>query len=264
MDSRNTFSYRKISLATALAAAALAAQPALADDYETLDAVSVTAEALKIDVSTQETPQTVNVVGRQELDEKNIRKLDDSLRYTPGFFNQFGADYDTDWIKIRGFDATTLVDGQRQYKDGFFDSTVEPYGLESIEVLQGPASSLYGDSQPGGVVNLVTKKPTKTPQHNVSISGGSNKYVQAGIDFADNATEDGSKRYRIVAMVNREDSFIKDTDKHRVYFAPSFTIDVSDKTSLTLLASYAKDGGVANGSFFPALRYSASARRKVH
>lgn len=252
MDSRNTFSYRKISLATALAAAALAAQPALADDYETLDAVSVTAEALKIDVSTQETPQTVNVVGRQELDEKNIRKLDDSLRYTPGFFNQFGADYDTDWIKIRGFDATTLVDGQRQYKDGFFDSTVEPYGLESIEVLQGPASSLYGDSQPGGVVNLVTKKPTKTPQHNVSISGGSNKYVQAGIDFADNATEDGSKRYRIVAMVNREDSFIKDTDKHRVYFAPSFTIDVSDKTSLTLLANYAKDGGVANGSFFPA------------
>lgn len=252
MDSRNTFSYRKITLATALAAAAIAAQPALAEEYETLDAVSVTAEALKIDVSTQETPQTVNVVSSKTIAEGNIRKMNDALRYTPGVFNSYGADYDTDWFVVRGFEATTLVNGQRQYKDGFFDSTAEPFGLETIEVLQGPASSLYGDSMPGGVVNLVTKKPTKTPQHSLSVAGGSNKFVQAGLDFADNATEDGSKRYRIVAMVNREDSFIHDTEKHRVYFAPSFTIDVSEKTSLTLLASYVKDGGVANGAFFPA------------
>lgn len=252
MDSRNTFSYRKITLATALAAAALAAQPALADEYETIDAVSVTAEALKIDVSTQETPQTVNVISGKTLEEGNIRKLDDALRYTPGFWNQFGTDYDTNWIRMRGFEASLLVNGQRQYKDGYFDTSIEPYGIEAVEVLQGPASSLYGDSMPGGVVNVVTKKPTKTPQHSVSISGGSNKYVQGGIDFSDFATEDGSKRYRIVAMANREDSVLDDVDGSRYYFAPSFTADIDERSSITFMASYLKDDKIANNGFFPA------------
>lgn len=226
---------------------------AAADDYQTIDGVGVTAQALKIDVSTQETPQSVSVISSKTLEEGNIRKLDDSMRYTPGFFSQYGADYDTDWMKMRGFSVTTLIDGHRQFSEGFFQTSVEPFGLESVEIIQGPSSSLFGDSQPGGVVNLVTKKPTKMPQHSVSISGGSNKYVQGGFDFADNATEDGTKRYRIVAMVNREDSFLDGVDKHRVYLAPSFTIDVSDRTSLTFLANYLKEKGKPNSAFFPTM-----------
>ena len=226
---------------------------AAADDYQTIDGVGVTAQALKIDVSTQETPQSVSVISSKTLEEGNIRKLDDSMRYTPGFFSQYGADYDTDWMKMRGFSVTTLIDGHRQFSEGFFQTSVEPFGLESVEIIQGPSSSLFGDSQPGSVVNLVTKKPTKTPQHSVSISGGSNKYVQGGFDFADNATEDGTKRYRIVAMVNREDSFLDGVDKHRVYLAPSFTIDVSDRTSLTFLANYLKEKGKPNSAFFPTM-----------
>lgn len=226
---------------------------AAADDYQTIDGVGVTAQALKIDVSTQETPQSVSVISSKTLEEGNLRKLDDSMRYTPGFFSQYGADYDTDWMKMRGFSVTTLIDGHRQFSEGFFQTSVEPFGLESVEIIQGPSSSLFGDSQPGGVVNLVTKKPTKTPQHSVSISGGSNKYVQGGFDFADNATEDGTKRYRIVAMVNREDSFLDGVDKHRVYLAPSFTIDVSDRTSLTFLANYLKEKGKPNSAFFPTM-----------
>lgn len=226
---------------------------AAADDYQTIDGVGVTAQALKIDISTQETPQSVSVISSKTLEEGNIRKLDDSMRYTPGFFSQYGADYDTDWMKMRGFSVTTLIDGHRQFSEGFFQTSVEPFGLESVEIIQGPSSSLFGDSQPGGVVNLVTKKPTKTPQYSVSISGGSNKYVQGGFDFADNATEDGTKRYRIVAMVNREDSFLDGVDKHRVYLAPSFTIDVSDRASLTFLANYLKEKGKPNSAFFPTM-----------
>lgn len=66
------------------------------------------------------------------------------------------------------------MNGQRQFTEGYFDTTIEPYAVEAVEVLQGPASSLYGDLMPGGVINIVTKKPTKTPQHSVSLSGGSN------------------------------------------------------------------------------------------
>ena len=156
------FLLTKTSLAVCLA---FGLQPAFAVETTNLDAVTVTAQALKINTDTEQTPQSVSVIDRQEIDNKILRKVDDALRYIPGFVNPYGADYDTNWMRMRGFQVTTLVDGQVQYQEGYFDTTIEPYGLESIEVLSGPASALYGDSQPGGVVNLVTKKPTKTPQH---------------------------------------------------------------------------------------------------
>lgn len=99
---QNTRALGKLSAAVALAAAAFSISAQAAEDYKTVEAVSVTAEALKIDVSTQETPQTVNVINGTELADKTIRKLDDALRYTPGFTNSFGTDYDTNWIKMRG------------------------------------------------------------------------------------------------------------------------------------------------------------------
>ena len=77
---------------------------AAADDYQTIDGVGVTAQALKIDVSLQDTPQSVNIVTREHLDNTVATKIDDSLRYTPGFWNSFGPDFDTNWITIRGFD----------------------------------------------------------------------------------------------------------------------------------------------------------------
>lgn len=236
-----------------MATALFAVQGAYAAEEEniTLSGVSVTAEALKIDTSTQDTPQTVNVVDHATIQNQAIRKVDDALRYTPGFQNPYGADYDTNWIKMRGFDVTTLVNGLPQYSEGYFGNAYEMYGMEKVEVLQGPSSSLYGSSQPGGVVNLVTKKPTKTPQHSVSIVGGTNNLLQAGLDYADNATEDGSKRYRLVAMVSREDSDIDYVHGWRGYLAPSFTIDINPQTSLTLLASYLHDDKIQSSGFMP-------------
>ena len=116
----------------------------------------------------------------------------------------------------------------------------------------GPASALYGDSQPGGVVNLVTKKPTKTPQHSVTLTGGTQSFVQAGLDISDNLTEDGSQRFRLVAMGNREDSFVNGVNGWRGYIAPSWTIDISKNTSLTLMASYLKEDRKPSAAFMPA------------
>ena len=243
------FLLTKTSLAVCLA---FGLQPAFAVETTNLDAVTVTAQALKINTDTEQTPQSVSVIDRQEIDNKILRKVDDALRYVPGFVNPYGADYDTNWMRMRGFQVTTLVDGQVQYQEGYFDTTVEPYGLESIEVLSGPASALYGDSQPGGVVNLVTKKPTKTPQHSVTLTGGTQSFVQAGLDISDNLTEDGSQRFRLVAMGNREDSFVNGVNGWRGYIAPSWTIDISKNTSLTLMASYLKEDRKPSAAFMPA------------
>ena len=229
---------------------AAAAQPDA--EVTNVDGVSVTAEVLKMSILPEETPQSVTVITEKTLEDQIVRKVDDALRYTPGFVNPYGADYDTNWMRMRGFQVTTLVDGQVQYQEGYFDTTVEPFGLEAIEVVSGPASALYGDSQPGGVVNLVTKKPTKTPQKSLTLTGGSQNFVQAGLDISDFVTEDGRERYRLVAMVNREDSFVEDVDGWRAYLAPSWTFDISDRTSITLMASYLKDKKTPSAAFMPA------------
>ena len=219
------------------------------DNFQTAT-VTVTASALKIDTSTQETPQTVNVLTSQTLSDQVATKIDDALRYTPGFWNQFGPDYDTNWIYIRGFETSTLVDGHMQYDEGYFSSTIEPFGLERVELLQGPSSALYGNSKPGGVINMVTKKPTKEPLHELSVSAGNNNFYMAGIDISDKVTEDGSQRFRLVAAANKTDSVLDGVDGWRAYLAPSYTIDFSPQTSLTLQASYTKDKRVNNSAFF--------------
>lgn len=224
-----------------------------ADDVQTqtLDAVNVTAEVLKIDTSTQDSPETVNVINSQEIKDKAVKKVDEALRYTPGYRDYYGSDYDTNWFSnIRGFEATLLVNGQRQFKDGFFDTTIEPYGVESIELLQGP-NSLYGDAMPGGVINVVTKKPTKDPQKNITIIGGTNNYLLGGFDISDKVNEAGTARYRLVTSVSREDAELKGNHGWRAYVAPSVTFDITPSTSLTLLASYLKDDKIANNPFFP-------------
>lgn len=246
--------FRHAAVCAAVAAAfspALCASEADAD-VVSLEGVSVTAAVLKLDVLPEETPQSVTVIDQQEIQDRIVRKIDDALRYTPGFINPYGADYDTNWMRMRGFQVTTLVDGQTQWQEGYFDTTIEPFGVEAIEVISGPASSLYGDSQPGGVVNLVTKKPTRTPQKSVMISGGTQSFIQGGLDISDFASEDGSKRYRLVATASREDSFVNGVNGWRAYIAPSFAIDISEKTTLTLLASYLKDNKIPSAAFMPA------------
>lgn len=242
------FTKTAAAAAASLFAALCAAQSA--DTVTTLDAVSVTASALKIDTSAQETPQTVNIITSETLSDQVATKIDDALRYTPGFWNQYGQDYDTNWMYIRGFEVSTLVDGHMQYQEGFFESTIEPFGLEKIEVLQGPSSALYGNSKPGGVVNMVTKKPTKDPLHQVSVSGGSNNFYMAGLDISDHITDDGSQRFRIVAAANKTDSVLDGVDGWRAYLSPSYTIDFTPQTSLTLIATYTKDRRVNNSAFF--------------
>lgn len=108
-------------------------------------------------------PQSVSVIGREEIDDQGAQKADEALRYTAGVFAQpFGPDSDTNWVFIRGFQATatgTYMDGLQLFSHGFGAFYVDPFGLERIEVLKGPASVLYGGSNPGGVINYVSKRP---------------------------------------------------------------------------------------------------------
>ena len=147
---------------------------ALAQDDVTdiaFDPLVVSATALKVATPLVETPRPVSTVEREELDERNVQRLDESFRYRAGVLSgHYGADNNTDWFKVRGFDQATYQDGLRLYRQGYFQWLPEPYGLERVEVFKGPASILYGEAPSGGLINAVSKRPTAERQGAVSYT----------------------------------------------------------------------------------------------
>ncbi|WP_329354174.1 TonB-dependent siderophore receptor [Vibrio natriegens] len=248
-----TIAVRK-ALVCAIAPAAVVSFMAHAQDDSTeMETITVTAQALKVETPAKETPRSVSIISEDELRVRAPQKLDEALRYTSGVTSQpYGADNDTDWFKVRGFDAATYLNGNRLFRDGYYTWLVEPYGLESVEVVKGPSAILFGESAPGGVVNAVQKKPTFTPQGEVRVEVGNNNHQSIGFDIADEANDSGTMRYRLVGLMTSQDGELDDTENERLYIAPSLEIDVSDRTMLTLMATYLKDDGVPTNPFFPA------------
>lgn len=213
--------------------------------------------ATKTDAPIAETPQTVNVVTQKQLEQQQPKNIPQALRYTPGVTSETaGTDGGGNWVQIRGFSGydSIFLDGL-QTDNGNFTYQLEPYGLERLDVLKGPSSMLYGQNEPGGLVNAISKRPTDTPQHEITIQGGSYGEKQVGVDTSGPVEGSGGKLdYRIVGMDRQSGTQVNDSENNRQYFAPSLTWKPDDATTLTLLASYLRIRmpGWA-GPYFPAL-----------
>ena len=131
---------------------------------------SESATATKTDTPILTTPQSISVVTKDQMQAQGAQNVTEALRYTPGVTVQsFGANAFFDSFKLRGFDAPRYLDGLRLPADAttFAIPRIETYGLERLEVLKGPSSGLYGQSDPGGLLNMVSKRPTSTPQYEI-------------------------------------------------------------------------------------------------
>ena len=137
----------------------------------------------------------------------------------------FGANAFFDSFKLRGFDAPRYLDGLRLPADAttFAVPRIETYGLERIEVLKGPSAALYGQSEPGGLLNMVSKRPTVTPQYEIDGSFGSFERFQGAFDIGGPIDKNGEFLYRIVGLgrdSNTQTDFVQD---NKLFIAPSFT-----------------------------------------
>jgi len=200
----------------------------------------------KTETETRDIPQSVSVVGRQEMNDRGaVTKIDEVLRYTPGVTAEpFGTDPDTDWFYIRGFQATqtgVFLDGLNLFSYGFGGFQMDAYGLERVEVFRGPSSLLYGENAPGGLVNLVSKRPTSAPQGEVQFGYGSNNRRQLGVDVSGPLTDNDNVLGRIVMLGRNADTQTRHVPDDRLYIAPSLTLNFDDFNTLTLLANYQKD-----------------------
>jgi iron complex outermembrane recepter protein len=199
-------------------------------------------------------PQAVSVVGRTEIDDMGAQNVGEALRYTPGVLTQpFGTDSDTNWLFIRGFQATqtgAYMDGLQLFGYAFGGFYVDTFGLERVEVLKGPASVLYGGSNPGGIVNYVSKRPDFSRNRYVEsgINDAGTGYV--GFDISDVANENVALRMN--GRLQGGEGYSDFQKGWRGFIAPSLTIQPEEGTSLTFFGNYTHIDETHNGdSFLP-------------
>ncbi|GAA4256774.1 TonB-dependent siderophore receptor [Azospirillum formosense] len=210
------------------------------------------ATATKTDTPILETPQSISVVTRDQMDAQAARSLADVLNYTSGVTtarNGGSSSFGGDGISVRGFggNGTTGVsfneylDGLRLKGSGFLTSGIDPYLFERVEVLKGPASVLFGQTSPGGLVNMVTKQPSPDARHEILLQTGNQGRKQAALDIGGDVTGDGRLSYRFAGVALDSDTQTDIAERHRLAAAPTVTIRPTDDTSLTLIGLYQRD-----------------------
>lgn len=214
---------------------------------------ATTASATKTATPLLETPQSISVVGTEEMTARNARSVADALSYTAGVRSGtmgVGNGYGGDSTSIRGFggngtagpSSNEYMDGMRLGGTGYLSSALDPFLFERIEVIKGPASVLYGQSTPGGLVNMVGKRPTETPLREVAIQTGSYGRLQGSFDLGGRLDRDGKVLYRLAGITYRTDAETDVArDKRRIALAPSLTWRPTDAASITLIARYQND-----------------------
>lgn len=201
------------------------------------------ATGTKTDTSLLEIPQSISVIGREEMDARGVQDIMEAVRYTPGVtVNNWGFDArGIDWILMRGFDATAGIAG---YRDGLVMpaySVTEPYGIERVEVLRGPASVTFGQGDAGGIINRVSKMPSQTPLRELEVKYGTFQRKQLAFDLGGVASDTLS--YRVVGLGMDSNSQMRYGDgtpffTKRTYLAPSLRWQPSASTSFTLLGEF--------------------------
>ncbi len=196
--------------------------------------------ATKTDTPLVQVPQSVSVVTEKQLEDRKPQTLQDAVGYTPGVrIGAYGLDPRFDAFFIRGLPATytgIFRDGLREFNNGFSTFDIEPYGLEGLSILKGPAAGLYGSSNAGGIVDLRSKRPTVAAAREVEAQLGSNRRVQLNADASGPLGTSQTAFYRITAVGRDADSDYPFASDDRLLVAPAFTWTPDAETSLTILA----------------------------
>ena len=230
-------------------------------DANSADGATIVAKrargASKTNTSLVETPQAVSVVTRQQMEAQDAETVAQALRYTPGVSAEpNGYDIRYDWLNIRGFETygTLWLDGLVMPGDplNYATPTIHPFALDRIEVVKGPASVLYGRTIPGGLVNLVSKRPQETARREASVRTTAFGGIEGSIDATGPLTVDGDWLYRVTALAKNMDTQIDMERDRKLLIAPSLTWNPSDDTSLTLYGYYQRDRDIFSPRFYPA------------
>ncbi|WP_435953982.1 TonB-dependent siderophore receptor [Dryocola sp. BD626] len=214
---------------------------------KTLSATKTAADLIK-------TPQSVSVITRDQMNAQDVTSVSQALRYSAGVFTEYrGSSNRNDEVFVRGFSYVP------KYLDGLSfgatassqTGTVDPWLLERVELVRGPASVLFGQVNPGGLISMTSKRPTSEAIHKIQFRGGNNNLAEGAFDFGGPLSDDGRVLYRLNGIARTQDNQVSDYKETRMAIAPAITWYPNDQTRFTLLTSYQKDPDAGYRNFLP-------------
>ena len=258
-----------LALAAVLAAGATAAQATSESDQgatpETtrtpVGEIVVTAKnfvptgagtATKTNIPLIQTPQSISVITRDQIDLLNFIDVQQAVRYTAGVFGEnYGPDLRYDFITVRGFTPAQYIDGLVTPVTTTIDSVgVDLYAFQSLDILKGPSSVLYGNAPPGGIFNEVSRRASDHLDGEIEAKYGSDNFAEIAGTVTGPIT--GWLDGRLTVLYRDSDDEVKYVHAKRLLVAPTVTIKFDEHTKLTPLLYYQYDqvkGG--DGGYLP-------------
>lgn len=188
----------------------------------------------RTDTPLRDIPQSIQVIPQQVLEDRQVRRITEGLENTAGVISITGATSDRDYFTVRGFEnyGGFLINGipdPQIPNDGSFAN------VERLEILRGPASVLYGETESlGGTINLVTRQPLSDPFYEVTATAGSYNDYQGIFDFSGPLNDSETVLYRLIGSYRSFDSFVDFDDGNETFIAPSLALNFGSNTDLIL------------------------------
>ncbi len=233
--------YQPLSLAVA---AALTTMSVCAQDQQDVEQIEVKGRAqqfyldshtrlgTKTDADIMEIPLSVQVLTRQLIQDQAARDITDMYRSIAGV-----SEFSYSGVTFRGFrdDGNVFYDGVRGDPFSGF-SVPQLFNVERVEVLKGPAASLYGGGEPGGMINYVSRKPSFEEKKNITLTGGNFSLAGASADFTGAVSD--TTAYRLGGFYESQDSFRNNADSENIELAGGMTFLSGQDTTLTTTFDY--------------------------
>ena len=211
-----------------------------------------TAAGTKTDTALVEAPRSISVATRQQMDDRSVHSLDDAVRYMPGITaSSYGSDTRADWLRVRGFEPTQFLDGLPLPKGVYANPKQETWNLDRLALLRGPASSVYGQTPPGGLLDMVSRRPSDVQSSEIQLQYGSDNHRQINFASTGKIDDAGQFLYGLSGVVRDSGTQVDHVDNKRYNIAPSLTWNIDGDTKFTLLTQFTRDDTGITSQFLP-------------
>jgi iron complex outermembrane receptor protein len=211
-----------------------------------------TAAGTKTDTALVEAPRSISVATRQQMEDRGVQNLDDAVRYMPGIVaSSYGSDTRDDWLRVRGFEPTQFLDGLPLPRGVYANPKQETWNLDRLALLRGPASSVYGQTPPGGLLDMVSRRPSAESSHEIQLQYGSDNHRQISFASTGKIDDEGRFTYGLSGVLRDSGTQVDHIDNKRYNIAPSLTWNIDPDTKFTLLTQFTRDDTGITSQFLP-------------
>lgn len=191
-------------------------------------------------MSKEDMAKSIQTFNQNFIEDAQLQNIDDVITMSSNTIYTGSSHGRANQISMRGFSGVPiLLDGMKITNK---IARPEIFAYESIEILKGPDSLQYGESSPGGLVNLVKKKPTKNSLAQVELEASDNPSYSPKVDLGGALNNDKSLYFRLTSLLKYDEGWTNsNTDTNKIFVAPSLAYDINDNNTITFITEYTKE-----------------------